>query len=146
MPKSVRRRGSLWPPVGPIAAPAMNRRGSGNVGLFHGGLQAPVGAAGVAHGREAAVDHAEHQPRGACRHQRQRHGFEVADVHLAQRDMDMAVDQARHQGTPAAIDHVGALRLDRLVGNLNDGIALDQQFVARLQRADLRFEQLKITE
>ncbi len=28
-PKSVRRRASLWPPVGPIAAPAMNRRGPG---------------------------------------------------------------------------------------------------------------------
>ncbi len=28
-PKSVRRRGSEWPPVGPIAWPAMNSRGPG---------------------------------------------------------------------------------------------------------------------
>ena len=49
MPKSVRLRGSLCPPVGPIAAPAMNRRGPGMSPCVDRGLDAPVGAAGVAH-------------------------------------------------------------------------------------------------
>ena len=61
VPKSVRRRGSEWPPVGPIAWPAMNRRGPGTCALLDRRLDAPVGAAGVAHGGEAAVDHAAHE-------------------------------------------------------------------------------------
>ena len=66
-----------------------------NVALLDRGLQTPVGAAGVADAGEAAVEHAEHQPRGARGHQGQRHGFEVADIDLAQGDVDVAVDQAR---------------------------------------------------
>ena len=60
--------------------------------------------------------------------------------------MDVAVDQPGHQRAPAAIDHVGARRLDRLVGHLPDGLALDQQLEAALQLADFGLKQLEIPE
>ena len=74
------------------------------VGRF---LQAPIGAAGVAHAGEAAVEHPAHQLGGARRHQRQRHVLHVADHDLGQHHMHMAVDQAGHQRAPAAVDDVG---------------------------------------
>ena len=115
-----------------------------NVGLLERRLHAPVRAARVAHRGEAAVEHREHQPSGARRHQGQRHGFEVADIHLAQHHVDMTVDQAGHQRPPAAVDHIGARRLDRLVGGLLDGLAFDQQLVPALKLPDFRLEQLEI--
>ncbi len=124
----------------------MNRRGPGISRLLDRGLEAPVGAAGVAHAGEAAVEHAEHQPRGARRHQGQRHGFEKADVHFAQGDVDVAVDQAGHHRAPAAVDHVSALRLDRLVGSFPDGVPLDKQFTATLKLTGFGLEQLEIPE
>ena len=44
---------------------------------------------------------------------------------------------------PQSID-VGALRLDRLLGDLPDGLALDQEFEAALKLADFGLEQLEI--
>ena len=115
-----------------------------NIALIDRGLDAPVGAAGVAHAGEAAVEHAEHQPRGPRGHQRQRNSFEEADIHFAQGDVHMAVDQAGHQRAAAAIDDVGALRLDRFLGDLPDGLTLDQELEAALKLAGFGLEQLEI--
>src|SRR3954469_3813173 len=50
--------------------------------LVGGLLQAPIGAAGVPHAGEAAVEHLVHQTGGARRHQRQRYVLHVADHDL----------------------------------------------------------------
>ena len=56
----------------------------------------------------------------------------------------MAVDQPGHQRAAAAIDDVGALRLDRFLGDLPDGLTLDQEFEAALKLAGFGLEQLEI--
>ena len=109
-------------------------------------LEAPVGAAGVAHAGEAAIEHGAHEHGGARRHQRQRHVLEPRDGDLGQHDMHVAVDQARHQRAPAAVDHVGARRLDRLGRDLLDLLALDQQLVAAAQLVVLGVEHLEVLE
>jgi hypothetical protein len=40
--------------------------------------------------------------------------------------VDVAVDQARHEGPPVAIQHDGTGGLDRPIGDLADAVALDQ--------------------
>ena len=119
---------------------------AGDQAGLDGGLDAPVGAAGVAHRGEAAVDHALHQVGRPRRQQGQRHVLEVADVDLDQEDMDVAVDQARHQGALAAIDHLRLGRLDRLGRHFLDGVALDQDLVAAARLVPARVEQVQILE
>src|SRR5581483_7298620 len=58
----------------------------------------------------------------------------------------MAVDQTRHQGAAAAVDHFGLGQLDRLVGDLFDLVAVNDKFVAAQQLADLGVEHLKVLE
>jgi hypothetical protein len=77
------------------------------------GLDAPVGTSGVAHGGEAAVEHGAQPGRRARGHERQRQRLHHADIDLTVDGVDMAVDQARHQGALAAVDHGGIRRLDR---------------------------------
>ena len=47
--------------------------------------------------------------------------------------MHMAVDQAWHQRTPAAVDDVGLRKLDRFGRDFPDRIAFDDEFVAAVQ-------------
>jgi hypothetical protein len=47
-------------------------------------------------------------------------------VDLAVDGMDVAVDQSRHQGAPAAIDHLSLGRLDRRLAEFPDRVAFDQ--------------------
>ena len=113
---------------------------------FDGGLGPPVGAAGIAHGGEAAIEHALQAPGGARHHQRQRHRLHAVDVDLAVMGMDVAVDQARHQGALAAIHDLGLGRLDRLGRDFLDAVALDQHFVAATRLFPARIEQIEILE
>ena len=84
---------------------------------------------------------------GARGEQRQRHRLQEADVDLAVHDVHMAVDQARHQRAPAAVDRPSALSaLDRLVRHLADRVAFDEQLIAAAQLAVLGLEQLEILE
>ena len=144
---SVRRRESLWPPVGPMARAEMNRRGPGIRPELDRGLDAPVGAAGVAHRGEAAIDHAAHQLGRLGGQQGERHALEIADVHLGQEHMDVAVDQPRHQGAlAAAVHHLGVARLDRLGRHFFYVLALDQHLVAAARLVPARVEQAEILE
>ena len=70
--------------------------------------------------------------------------FEEADVHFTQDHVHMAIDQPGHQRTAAAVDDVGALGLDRFLGDLPDGLTLDQEFEAALKLADFGLKQLEI--
>ena len=58
----------------------------------------------------------------------------------------MAVDQAGHQRAAAAIDHLGAFGLDRLVRALADAVALDQDLEPVLKLAQLGLEHLEVPE
>jgi hypothetical protein len=69
-----------------------------------------------------------------------------ADIDFREKDMDMAVDQARHQRAAAAIDDIGLGGLDRLVGEFADGFAFDEEFIALAQLAMIGFEQGEILE
>ena len=62
---------------------------------------------------------------------RQRHRLQEADIDLAVDDVHVAVDQARHQRAPAAIDDLGArLLLIGVVAQFAHAVVLDQQLVA----------------
>ena len=114
--------------------------------LLDRGLDPPVGAAGVAYGREAALQHAAHQVHCACRHQGQRDALEPAECHLAQHDVDVAIDQARHQGPPAAVDDLGRARRNRPIRHLLDEPVLDQQLEPALEPVPLRVQHLKVSK
>ena len=63
--------------------------------LLDRGLDAVVGAAGVAQRGEAAMQHGAHGHRAFGGEQRQRHVGQQAQVDLGEHDMDVRVDQAR---------------------------------------------------
>ena len=118
---------------------------AGDQARLDGGLDAPVGAAGVAHRGEAAIDHAAHQLGRLGGQQGERHALEMADVHFRQEDVDVAVDQARHQRALAAVDHPAPC--DALIG-LSDtslmSVAFDQDLVAAARLVPARIEQAEI--
>ncbi len=110
------------------------------------GLDAPVGPSGVADGGEAAVEHRAQPRRRARGDKRQRQRLHHPDIDLAVDGMDVAVDQARHQGALTAIDHGGIRRLDGRFAQFLDRIAFDQQLIAAAKLAERRLEQLEIPE
>ena len=111
-----------------------------------GGLDAPVGPAGVTHRREAAVEHRA-QSRGRARgDERQRQHLHEADIDLAVDGVHVAIDQSRHQGALAAVDDLGPGGLDRPLAEFLDGVALDQELIAAAKLAERRLEQFEIPE
>src|ERR1051326_4489178 len=80
---------------------------------FDGCLDAPVCAAGVTHGREAAVEHGAQPGRRARGDQGQRQHLHEAYVDLAVDGVDVTIDQSWHQRTLAAVDDRGLGRLNR---------------------------------
>jgi hypothetical protein len=97
----------------------------GQVALGDALANAPVGAARVAHGREAAVEHRAHEGGAARRHQGERDRFRGPDVDLGQEDVDVAVDQPGHQGAPAGVEREAGGDLDRSGRHLTKPLALD---------------------
>jgi len=61
-------------------------------------------------------------------------------------DVDMAIDQSRHQRATAAIDHVGALALDGALDALAHAIILDQQLMPSAQLPVTRLQKHEILE
>ena len=109
-------------------------------------LQRMAGAAGVAHGGEAAPQHAAQQQRRAQRHQHVRHVHLLRQIELDGDRMHMQVDQAGHQRLALEIDGAVGLHLERPVGDLLDQIVLDQH-VMSLQEVRLkRIEQSGVLE
>ena len=88
-------------------------------------LHAPIGAAGVAHGGEAAVEHLADALGGARRRQCQRYLLHAAHVDFAVHAMHVAIDQAGHQHAAATVDHLRRVGADRPIGDLLDFFALD---------------------
>jgi hypothetical protein len=88
-------------------------------------LQAEIGAADIAHRGEAAHQHLAHDHEGAGGHQRIRQLRVAAEIGDAGDDMDMGVDQARHQGLALEVDDLGLGRGDGLA-DLADGAALHE--------------------
>jgi len=109
-------------------------------------LEAPIGAAGITHGRKAAIQHGAHQHGGARRHQRQRHVLEPRQRYLRQHDVHMAVDQSRHQRAATTIDYAGVRRGDGPLRDLPDLVAFDQQLVAADQLVVLGVEHREVLE
>ena len=98
--------------------------------LLDGCLHAPIGAAGVAQRGEAAHQHGVHGDRALGGEQGQRHIVQQPQVHLGQHDMDVAVDQPRHQRAVADRDARGGAGADRAVGDVLDEAVFDQHFDA----------------
>ena len=106
-----------------------------NARAFHhvgagGFCQIPVATTGVAHRGEAAHEHALHD--GQSAQSGKYVGLVGRDIEVQMRgnDVDMAIDQARHQGFTLSLDHLGARcnenvwlvghhRLDQAVFNPN---------------------------
>ena len=66
--------------------------------------EAVVGAAAVAHGGEASVEHAAQDGNGARVQKAGRHSARHAQVGAARRDVHVAVDEPGHQRQIAAIE------------------------------------------
>ena len=113
---------------------------------FDGGLDSPVGAAGIAHGGEAAIEHGAQSRRCARRDQGQRHRFHEANIDLAVDGVHVAVDQSRHQRALAAVDDIGLGCLDRRLAEFLDRVAFGKQLVPAAQFAERGFEQFEIPE
>ena len=58
----------------------------------------------------------------------------------------MAVDEPRHQRSPAAVDHLGIADLDRPIGNLSNLIIFDEKLLAADEFIMVGIEQRKILE
>ncbi len=83
-------------------------------------LEAGVGAAEVTHAGEPPQKHLLHDAGGMQRDVRIRQAREVGRIGEWRHDVDVTVDEARHQGLAAQVDAVGGGILDRLVRNLLD--------------------------
>ena len=146
VPWSVRRRPSLWPPVGPSALPAMNSLGPGSSHLSVASLR-PQSAPPVS---RTLVKPRSSMPRMSTAARAvirvKGHVLEPGDGDLRQHHVHVAVDQARHQGAPAAIDHGRVRRLDRPRRDLLDALAFDEQLVAAAQLVVLGIEHLEVLE
>src|ERR1035437_5647073 len=92
-------------------------------------LDSPVSATRITNRGKAAVDHPFHEANSTRRHQGQRYIFEVPNVNLAEKDMDMAIYEPWHQSASTTIDYIGQRALDRLISNLANGCSLNQQFI-----------------
>src|SRR5262245_51546449 len=114
--------------------------------LFDGGLDAPIAAARVAPGGEAAIEHGAQPDRRARGQQRQRHCLEKADIHLAMNDMHVAIDKARGERAAAAIDHFGLPASNRAFAQLAHLRTLDQKLVAAACLPVSALEQPEILE
>ena len=143
---SVRRRRSPWPPVWLSGWPAMNRARAFEQALLDRGLDAVVGAAGVAQRGEAAMQHGAHGDRAFRGEQRQRHVGQQAQVHLGQHDMDVRVDQPRHQRAAAEVDARGGGAGNGSVGDLLHRAVLDQDRDAVLKLVVARIEESTAAE
>src|SRR5437588_6437220 len=119
---------------------------AGHVPGFNRGFDAPVGPACVAHRGESAVEHGPHSRRRACGDERQRQHLHEPDIDLAMDGVDVAIDQSWHQRAPAAVDDVSVPRLDRLVAEFLDRVALRKQLVAATKFAERWFKQFEISE
>jgi hypothetical protein len=60
--------------------------------------------------------------------------------------MHVAVDEAGHQHTTAAIDRRRAIDLDRPVGDLTEAVAFDKDLIAATHFVKARIEQTQIPE
>ncbi len=94
--------------------------------LLDRGLDAVVGAAGVAQRGKAAMQHGAHSDRAFRGKQRKRHIGQQAQVHLGEHDVDVRVDQPRHQRATTQVDAGGGRAGERAVGDLLHGAVLDQ--------------------
>ena len=110
-------------------------------------LVAEIGAAGVADGGEAARQHGA-EPLGRMRggeRGRDVAGGVEAEADMARHDVDMAVDQAGHQGTAAEIDDPSPRGIEAAVDG-DDQAAVDQHVAATDQRARPRIEEAEIAQ
>ena len=101
--------------------------------LLDRGLDAVVGAAGVAQRGKAAMQHGAHSDRAFRGKQRKRHIGQQAQVHLGEHHVDVRVDQPRHQRATTQVDAGGGRAGERAVGDLLHGAVLDQDVHVILQ-------------
>src|SRR5260370_41029210 len=110
-----------------------------NMPGFDGCLDAPVGAASVAHRREAAVEHGAQSRRRARGDQSKRQHLHEADIDLAVDGVHVAVDQARHQRTLATVAHRRIRRFYRRLADFPNRIALAQQLMPAQKLATSKY-------
>ena len=118
-------------------ASADEQPGPGEQALLDGLAMTRVGAGGIANRGEAAhQDVAQHVPRDRRLERRQDLWIgRNAPAHGGHHDMDVAVDEARHEGPPAQVDDPGPGRVDDALAEFGDVSAPDQELVSRSQGA-----------
>ena len=108
----------------PLEVPALDR------------LDQPVvGACGIAHGGEAALEHPFHDVLRLRRDQRGRHHRELQEVGHGRGHMHVCVDQARQQRAPAEVHHPGIVDRGGVVQHIHDPVILDDDGAVRAQAA-----------
>jgi hypothetical protein len=102
--------------------------------------QRVVGAAGIAHRREAALEHGAQDRHGLERHDRIGQCRVGAEVEGRRDDMHVAVDQPRHQRASADIHDSRTVQGDGPFRNLADRAVLDDHVAALPPVRGLRIE------
>ena len=107
--------------------------------LLHRLGKAGIGTPGVADCRKPAPQHAFEDPRRLQRDEADRLLREPHQYLVDRDDMDMRIDQPRHQGMPGKIDEFRRLAFDRPVGDFADQSALDKHVMVftRLARGSV---------
>lgn len=109
-------------------------------------LERMAGTARVAHGGEAAAQHATQDRQAAQRRQHIRHVNLLLQVELECDHMHVQVDQARHHRLAARVDDPRIAGCNGLVGHLADGVAFDQDVVLVQQFGLQRVEQAGVLD
>ena len=120
---------------------------AGDQPLLHGAREARVGAARVAHRREAPVQRRLQVAPRVLVEERGRHVVEGGHVEGGEQGVEMGVDQAGHQRPPARVDSRRVRRRrERPVGDLHDPPALHRHRRALAQRGRFAVEHRAVLE
>ncbi len=105
-------------------------------------LQRPVGAARVAHGREAAVEHALHDRQRLEYRQHVRLAGIGAEIRVRGEHVHVAVDHAGHDGLAGDVDHRRTGNVERRGADRGNARAVDGDVVTFEQTAGSRIEHI----
>ena len=117
-----------------------------NGAVFDSLPYAPVRAAGVPDGREATAQHVLEQLGRFRGHEGQRVVLELAHGEFHDEDVDVAVDEARHQSAAAEVDAGRGRGLQWRGGDLANGLALHDHVVAVARLVPARIQKLHVVE
>jgi hypothetical protein len=108
--------------------------------------QAVVGAAGVTHGGEAALQRRLQQHPGVLVQERARHGLQPGEIRVGRHGVEVRVDEAGHEGAALEVDDLSIADLDRCIGNFLHALALDEDVAVLAQSVTEAVEEAAVFE